>query len=97
MAKKNIDINLELMAMIDSQVRLFEGDYSPEILLHMDIPSKKALVTARLLNLSRSRARLEEAGVVDQERRESPNDARWRQRWTLRVSGPGGESCYPYT
>jgi hypothetical protein len=66
MAKKNIDINLELMAMIDSQVRLFEGDYSPEILLHMDIPSKKALVTARLLNLSRSRARLEEAGVVDQ-------------------------------
>lgn len=66
MAKKNIDINVELMAMIDSQVRLFEGDYSAQILLQMDIPSKKALITGRLLNLSRSRARLEKTGVVDQ-------------------------------
>lgn len=65
MAKKNIDISVELLAMIDSQVKLFEGDYSAELVYHMDIPFKRSLVQARLSNLEMSRRRLEEKKELD--------------------------------
>ena len=66
MKLKGIDVPVEFMAMLDAQVRLFEGDYSFTELLHMDIPLKRSLVLGRLANLERSQRKLEESGQVDQ-------------------------------
>ncbi len=71
MAKENIDISIPLLAMIDSQVKLFEGEYSPELLFNMDIPLKKALVKARLANIKESQERLKSKQQLD----EFSNDA----------------------
>jgi len=53
------------MALIDSQVRLFNGDYSLTELLQMDIPFKKSLVLARIANLERSREKFEKRKELD--------------------------------
>lgn len=65
MAKKNIDVAIDLMAMLDSQVKLFEGDYTAQDLFHMDIPLKRSLVHARLSNVEMSNRRLAERNEVD--------------------------------
>ena len=53
------------MALIDSQVRLFNGDYSLTELLQMDIPFKKSLVLERIANLERSREKFEKRKELD--------------------------------
>ncbi len=64
MAKKNIDVAIDLMAMLDSQVKLLEG-YTAKDIFGMDIPLKRSLVQARLSNLEMSRRRMEERKELD--------------------------------
>jgi hypothetical protein len=64
MKTKNTDIPLEIMAKFDAELRLFDGDISPEVLAKSDIPFVKSWVQARLYNLEKSRELLK-TGKVD--------------------------------
>lgn len=65
MRTKNTDIPLEIASLIDSQMRLFDGDVTLGEIMNLDIPLKKSLMMARLTNLKKSRERFEKHGEID--------------------------------
>jgi hypothetical protein len=52
------------MKKIDAMLRLFDGDVSLTELVHMDLPSQRALVQSRIDNLRESQEKLKK-GIID--------------------------------
>jgi hypothetical protein len=52
------------MRKLDAMLRLFDGDISLTELVHMDLPSQRALVQSRIDNLKESQEKLKN-GIVD--------------------------------
>jgi hypothetical protein len=63
------DVSLVNMKRLDAILRLFDGDVSLTELVHMDLPSQRALIQSRIDNLKESHENYENGKIDSYSRR----------------------------
>lgn len=63
------DISLMSMKRLDATLRLFDGDVTLTELVHMDLPSQRALIKSRVDNLKESQENFENGKLDSYSRR----------------------------